>query len=108
MILLGSCHPREAADSVLVDCYHSDSTVAFVLHTEDTLRLEMADLNEFDGCSAPQDCAKRVEGADIEGALVALERGQAFGRHGHRKRLEFAETDLGYSVALRSPHLPRE
>jgi len=79
---------------------------AFALRTEDTLRCEMVDLNVFGECSAPRDCVKGVAFAGIGGVPVVLERGQAFGRHGHRKRLKFAETDLGYN-ALNSPRLPR-
>lgn len=80
--------------------------VAFALRTEDTPQLEMVESNVFGECSALRGCVKRFAGADIGGAPVVLERGQAFGRHGHRKRLEFADIDLGYSDALHSPHLP--
>jgi hypothetical protein len=81
--------------------------VAFALRTEDTPQREMVDLSVFGECSAPRDFVKGVAFDGIKGVPVALERGQAFGRHGHRKRLEFAETDLGHNAALNSPRLPR-
>lgn len=80
--------------------------VAFALRTEDTPRREMAESNVFGEYFALRDCAKRFAGVDTGDAPVVLERGQAFGRHGHRKRLEFADTDLEYSDALHSPRLP--